>query len=140
MWSRLPPRLPVRGKFRALYEWLNRLLEAVTAMQMQFPHGIKSSQSAQGVLLEGNFGAGFRLPTGIAVRELSVCLKIDNGDGTFAHEEAFVRGLFSVTYKKNGDGDPVDSEGNELDETTDPPIPDLTDTDVVSGFEIVEEA
>jgi hypothetical protein len=134
-----PPMLPERGKWRFLFAYLNSLREYVMGMRLQISHGIKTTQGPMGVLLEGNFGDGFKLAPGIAIREMDVCLKITDANGNVTgHEEAFVRGYFSVVFKKNDDGNPVDSDGNELDETTDPPIPDLTDTDVVSGFEINE--
>jgi hypothetical protein len=77
---------------------------------------------------------GFSLPPGIEVRELSVCQLQSDG----STRQLFVRVLSSVLYDKNDDGDPVDSDGNVLDETTDPPLPDVTDSEDASGFEIDE--
>jgi hypothetical protein len=107
--------------------------------RIQFASGFMGRQTPNGFVPRPVSSiAGFSLPPGIAVREMSVCQKITEDDGSTTTRELFVRGLFSVLYDKNEEGDPIDSEGNILDETTDPPIPDVTDEDTVGGFEIIE--
>lgn len=128
MLHRLPPALPVRGKFRALYEWLNRMREALQACQMQLGHNVRRTQTHQGVLIEGNFGGGdFDFPPGIELREYSICrTKTINGVPTKV--ERWVRVYSTVVYNKDAQGNPIDDEtGALLDPTSDPPLPDTTD-------------
>jgi hypothetical protein len=136
----IPPKPTGDGPPATWFKWAHESIANLLTFAPRVP-GALVSKTTKGIFIKPLPQAGgIPLPPGIEVREMSVCQpEVDDETGETTHVERFVRVLCSVIYDKNDDGDPVDSEGNVLDETTDPPLPDLSGEDQVSGFEITEE-
>lgn len=80
--------------------------------RMQFATGFRGTQTPNGFVprVSGGDIDGFAFPDGIELRELSVCVR--NDDGT--HEEMFIRAYTTVIYKKDDNGAPIDKDTGEI--------------------------
>jgi hypothetical protein len=105
---RTPPR-PFGASPRVVFDqWV---YDSIVSLAPKHSPGILTDHTTRGVFRRAQFsnGGGSFPPPGIELRELSVCVR--NDDGTT--EEMYIRAYCTVIYKKDGGGDPIDRTTEE---------------------------
>lgn len=115
----IPPKPTGNSNEARWHQWVHESLVNLLTFASRSPNALVS-RTTRGIFIKPNAvgvsGPGFKFPPGIGLRELSVCVRNEDG----STEEKFIKVYGTVLYSKNSQGQMVDDDGNLLDEYANP--------------------